>query len=158
SEHRRQQVDVLGGDDGLQRRYGRAGDGATPLSVGAAAILDNGGSLDSVNVSSGVVLGGLLTSRVNDVTLQQGSEVTFGVLDRAVVNCNNSLKLQGKVDGNVAFIGNTLADTITLAADASIGGSLRAHTADGDDVVDLEGKIGNSVLLDTGAGNDSVRL
>ncbi len=135
------------------------GNGIDPVSIaGIAAVIDKGGPLDELEVSSGVSLGALLTSAVNDVALRVGSEVTGGVLIRGGRDVANSLTLAGVIDGSVVFTGSTSVDSLNQTATSTIGGSLVAYTKGGDDWVEIEGDIGNSVYLDTNSGNDTVSL
>lgn len=135
------------------------GDGTNPVTVtNAARIYDNGGPNDVVTVKSGVSLGSLMTTHVNNVSLETGSDITGGLVFISGYNVANSLSLQGTVDGNVAYYGSGGSDSLTLGAAAAVGGSVGMLSDGGADTVDLQGLITNSLLLEMGSGSDQVHL
>jgi hypothetical protein len=128
--------------------------GAT--SANFTQVIDYGGPNDSLTVNSGVILNNLYTSAVNFVTLVAGSHIVGYVTDYGGANTPNSLTIGGMVDGNVFFGGSGAADTLDLAAGATVGGNVRTYLYGGNDVVTLDGNFAGNLYIDAGAGNDSI--
>src|SRR5262249_3827379 len=66
--------------------------------------------------------------------------------------------LAGAIDGGVSYWGGSDVDTIDVQATADIGRSVWLVLGDGDDVVTIDGTIGNALVVFGQSGDDSVDI
>jgi hypothetical protein len=85
-----------------------------------------------------------------------GHDVLF--TSSLVNHTGHTVNVTGTVGHNLVFVGSGKADTLNLAATASVGNDLRAPLGDGADTVFIAGHVGHRLMLDSGAGNDTVTV